>query len=159
MSPHLLALLAAAGLACTRPATTLTEVHATAMRDSVTTAMATLKRYSAAAQWDSLAGLYSKSAGFRFAETGKVQYRSAGDVRTSLNGVPGGTRIETTYHELEVDPLAPGVASVTTLFDTKFVDSTNATFSFGGVITMVWVHEPAGWRIRQGHSSTPVPRG
>ena len=55
----------------------------------------------------------------------------------------------------EVVALAPGVASLTTYYRTQFVGT---PVRFSGAISMIWVHEPAGWRIRGGHSSVPTPR-
>lgn len=71
---------------------------------------------------------------------------------------------------MEIVPLAPGVASVSTLFETRLamlmsvpkVSPTSPTgggFGFGGAITMTLVHEAGGWRFLGGHTSTPKPRG
>ena len=145
-------------LAC-QPVATFTPEHAKAVRDSVTAALESFQHYSAAAQWDSLASLYSDSADFRFAESGAIQYESPASILGALKAVPAGTRIETSYEALRIDPLAPGIAVSSGLFTTRFVDTTNSGFSFSGAISMVWVHEPSGWRIRHGHSSAPVRRG
>jgi len=147
-----------ASLACRQPSATLTDAHQNAMRDSVTAALDAFRRYSAASQWDSLAALYSTDPSFRFAESGTIQYESAAGIRGALKSVAAGTRIETTWEQARIDPLAPGVAVASGLFVTRFADSTNSGFTFSGAITMVWVHEAAGWRIRHGHSSAPVRR-
>ena len=145
--------------ACQQPVAAFTPEHANAIRDSVTTALDSFRRYSAAARWDSLASLYSDSSDFRFAESGAIQYESRASIQGALRTVPRGTRIETSYEALRIDPLAPGVAVASGLFTTRFVDSTNSDYQFSGAISMVWVHEPSGWRIRHGHSSAPVRRG
>ncbi|HEX9892322.1 MAG TPA: nuclear transport factor 2 family protein [Gemmatimonadales bacterium] len=145
-------------LACAPAPTALSEAHAAAIRDSVTQAQTRFRELSARAHWDSLGAFYSTAPGFRFAESGAVQYRSATEVRRALSRMPAGTRIETSYRDSEIDAVAPGVAVLTTLFETSFVDTTGARFSFGGAVTLLWVHESAGWRIRAGHSSAPVPR-
>lgn len=137
----------------------LTPGHAAAIEDSVTRALESFRRYSESAEWDSLAGLYSTDPGFRFAESGAVQYGSAEEVRAALAGIPSGTTISTSLEDPHIHPVAPGVAVLTAPFRTAFVDSSGGGFDFGGVLTLVWVHEPGGWRIRAGHSSAPVPRG
>lgn len=151
--------LAATAPGCAAPSPSFHDAHRDAIRDSVAAAMAQFARYSSAAQWDSLAGLYSTATGFRFLESGVIQYRSQEAVRAGLDGVPPGMNITTTYQELEIDPVAPGVATATGLFKTTFADSTGFQFGFEGALTLVWTHEADGWRIRSGHSSAPVPRG
>ena len=150
--------LAANVLGCTAPSPSFQAAHRDAIRDSVGTAMAQFARYSSASQWDSLAELYSTSTAFRFLESGVMQYRSQQSVRAGLDDVPPGMNITTTYQELEIDPVAPGVATVTGLFKTTFADSTGFRFGFEGALSLLWTHEADGWRIRSGHSSAPVPR-
>lgn len=147
------------GASCTSASTDLTEAHAVAIRDSVAAALSRFQRFSSVAEWDSVAAHYSTAPGFRFAESGAVEYRSAAEIRSALAQVPPGTRIETVFRDTDIDPIAPGIAMVTTLFETSFVDSAGGAFSFGGVVTMLWTHEASGWRVRAGHSSVPVPRG
>jgi hypothetical protein len=146
-------------LACRQPTAPFTDAHQSAIRDSVTAALDAFKRYSASGKWDSLAALYSSAPDFRFAESGTIQYESAASIKGALSTVPAGTRIETNYEQLRIAPLAPGVAVASGLFITRFEDSTNSGFTFSGAISMVWVHEAEGWRIRHGHSSAPVRRG
>ena len=98
-----------------------TAMHANAVRDSVQATLDAFRRYSAAGQWDSLADLYANDADFRFLEQGMVQYRSPGEIRQALRRVAPGTKIETTYRDTKIVPLAPGVAAVATAFHTKFV--------------------------------------
>lgn len=144
---------------CAAPPAEFAETHAVAIRDSVATFLRDFRQLSAAAQWDSLANLYSDAPTFRFFESGQVRYRSANAIREALKGVPAGTRIETTYRDTDIVALAPGLASVGTLFETSFIDATGGGFQFAGALTLVLRHEPAGWRIVAGHSSVPVPRG
>jgi ketosteroid isomerase-like protein len=120
--------------------------------------MSQFQGYSAQAQWDSLADLYSSSESFRFLESGAVRYDSRAAIRHALDGLPPGTRITTTYRDLEIDPIAPGVAMVTGLFDTRFADSTGQGVSFSGGLSLLWIHEADGWKIRSGHSSSAVTR-
>ena len=137
------------------PPSQLTEAWASAIRDSASMTLQAIRRFSEAAQWDSLATLYSESSGFRFVENGTVRYPSVTAIREALASVPKGTRIQTQYRDTEIAALAPGLADVTTLFESSFVDSTGARFSFHGAVTLTLAHEPGGWRIIRGHSSSP----
>lgn len=147
-----LATLASAG--CTPSSPTLTPSHAAAVQDSVRAALADFGRYAAVAQWDSLLGLYSTDSSFRWIENG-TRHRFAA-VRQAMTSMPPGVRVETTYDSTEVVPLAPGLATLTTYYETRFVGSTPAVH-FGGAISMIWAHEPAGWRIRGGQSASRPP--
>jgi hypothetical protein len=44
----------------------------------------------------------------------------------------------------------------TTRYTTTVKDSTGG-YSFGGLLTMTFVHRPGGWRIINGHTSSPRP--
>jgi len=130
-------------------------MHANAVRDSVQATLDAFRRYSAAGQWDSLADLYANDADFRFLEQGMVQYRSPGEIRQALRRVAPGTKIETTYRDTKIVPLAPGVAAVATAFHTKFVEpGRSGGREYGGVLDLVLVHREGGWKILIGHSST-----
>ena len=153
------ALAAAIAVACTERSFEMTESHATAMRDSVRAALADFTRHSAAAQWDSMVALYSTRPEFRWVENGSIAYRSAADIRTALSGMPAGTRVETKYDDTEITPLAPGVASVFTLFETRLGEPGAAFAGFEGAMTITFVREAAGWRMLAGHtSSAPIRR-
>lgn len=145
-------------LACAPAGRPLTPSHAAAMQDSVRTTLDDLRRYSAAGQWDSMAGLYDGDSTFRWAEEGVVVSRSAAQIRRKLTGLPAGMRFETGFSNLDIAPVSPGAASVVTGFQTSLVDSSGTKFSFGGVLTMVLVHRAGGWRILTGHSSTAQNR-
>jgi SnoaL-like domain len=154
------AVVAAAMVGCTgAPPGSLTASHRAAMRDSVAAFLQAFNRHAAQAQWDSLGALYADDADFRFLESGAVQYRSGQAVRDALRSVPVGTRIENRQDDVTVAPLAPGLASLSATFQTRFIDSTGNGFSFGGALSMVLRHDAEGWRIVSGHSSAPVPRG
>ena len=137
----------------------LTDSHAEAIQDSVGAALSQLREYSAAAEWDSVGAVYSDAPAFRFFESGQLQYGSAAEVRSALANLPAGMSITTDYQDTEIQALAPGLALASTIFETTFSDSSGVRFSFGGALTMLWVHEPGGWHILNGHSSAPVPRG
>jgi hypothetical protein len=143
--------LALAGVAiagCTR---SLSTAQAAAIQDSVRIALADFSRLSAAAQWDSVVHMYSEDSSFRWIEEG-TRYRVA-EMRQGMERLPAGMRFETTYDSTLVVALAPGFASLTTYYRTRFVGST-ASGQFAGAMSMIWAHEAGGWRIREGHSST-----
>jgi len=145
-----LVLVAICGLAgCGGARGALAASHAAAMRDSVLRALGTYQRLAASAKWDSVAALYATSPGANWIEDGM---RTDGEtVRKTLRSL-GAMRVATTYSGVEVSPLAPGLASLTTYFETRFVGT---PVHFTGAISMLWSHEPEGWRIRSGHSSGP----
>jgi ketosteroid isomerase-like protein len=101
----------------------------------------------------------ASSQEFQFLESGAIQYSSRAAIRAALGSVPQGTRISTSYRDLRIDAVAPGVAVASALFERTFANAPGQSFSFAGALTLVWVHEAGGWRIRSGHSSAPVPRG
>jgi ketosteroid isomerase-like protein len=139
---------------CGTSSSGLTASHAVAIRDSVRAALADFGRYAAAAQWDSLMRLYSADSSFRWIEDGRRGGPVA--VRKAYSSLPPGLRVETTYDSTEVVPLAPGIAALTTYYRTRFVGSPTPV-QYAGAISMVWTHEPGGWRIRSGHSSSGAP--
>ena len=145
------AALLSALFACRGEPTVLTQAHALAIGDSVRSAMATYRRFATTGRWDSLAAMYSRADDVRWIEDGKRSDGSA--IRKELLGL-GALHVETTYDSTEVAALAPGVASLTTYHRTRFIGT---PVQFAGAISVIWVHEPAGWRIRAGHSSVPVP--
>lgn len=148
-----------AGSGCGSNASRLTEAHAEAIRDSVSAAMEEFRNLGAAADWEATGNFYSESPAFRFYENGELRYESAGDVRAALADLGPGMRVTTEYSETDIEPLAPGLAHVRARFESTFSSPDGSGFSFGGAVTMLWVHETGGWRILSGHSSAPVPRG
>jgi ketosteroid isomerase-like protein len=146
-------------VACSAPPPPFSDAHAAAIQDSVRSMLAEFRAHSAAGQWDSMARMYADDPRFRWFEDGVIRYRSAAEVRQALAGLLAGMRIETTYDSMEIVAVAPGIATASTLFETRFTDSTGGGFGFGGAITMTLVHEADGWRFLGGHSSSPKPRG
>jgi ketosteroid isomerase-like protein len=144
---------------CGSSSGSLTETHREAIRDSVATAMSQFQQASEEALWDSVAGFYSEKPEFRFFESGILQYESAQAVRQAFGGLPSDTRISTVYEATQIEPLAPGVALVSTSFETTFSNAIGTGFSYGGVLTLIWINESGAWRILNGHTSVPVPRG
>lgn len=137
----------------------LTEAHAAAIRDSVSAAMEEFRDLGAAADWEAAGNFYSDSPSFRFYENGELRYESADDVRAALADLGPAMRVTTEYSETDIEPLAPGLAQVRSGFESTLSGEGGFEFSYGGAVTMLWVHETGGWRILSGHSSAPVPRG
>lgn len=137
----------------------LSVTHAAAIRDSVSTAMQEFRELGAGPDPAAVAGLYSESPTFRFYENGELRYRSAAEVRAALEAFPPGMRISTEYSETDIEPLAPGLALVRSLFQSTLEGPDGFEFQYGGAATMLWTHEAGGWRILSGHTSAPVPRG
>lgn len=125
------------------------------IRDRAERLLADLRRFSAAGAWDSLVGLYSGAPGFRWAENGIIRYSSARELSEALKTMPPGIRMITTHRDTEIVPLAVGLASVTTLFETALADSTGASYPSSGVMTMTVGQEGRGWRILNVHASLP----
>jgi hypothetical protein len=144
--------------ACTHGPRPLTATQVAAMQDSVRETLSLFRRYQSTSQWDSLSRLYADDDRFRWVENGVVRYRSAADVRQALARLASVMRIETTYQETEILPIAPGLASVVTRFQTRFGDPAAGGFTFGGAITMTLIHAAEGWRILGGHTSSPIQR-
>ncbi|NOT07566.1 MAG: SnoaL-like domain-containing protein [Gemmatimonadales bacterium] len=151
-----LLLISAIGGACAPRDMALSTAHASAMADSVRTALAEFLRAGAAGQLDQMLAFYADDPGFRWVEDGAVKARSVEDIRRGLAGLQG-MRVETTLEDTEVSPAVPGVASVATRFQTRVADSSGTKFSFGGAMTLVMVHRDGGWRILTGHSSSSSP--
>ena len=144
---------------CGSEATRLTEAHAEAIRDSVAAALEEFRATGVAAAWETAGGFYSESPAFRFYENGELRYESADDVRAALTAIGPGMRLTTEYSDVDIEPLAPGLAHVRSRFESTLSGEDGFEFSYGGAVTMIWAHETGGWRILSGHSSAPVPRG
>ena len=147
------------GFGCQSTRPPLTEAHAEAIRDSVAAAMEEFRNLGEAADREAVGNFYSESPAFRFYENGELRYESAGDVRAALADLGPGMRITTEYSETDIEPLAPGLAQVRSRFESTLSGEGGFELSYGGAVTMLWVHETGGWRILSGHSSAPVPRG
>ena len=147
------------GFGCQSTPATLTEAHAEAMRDSVVATLEEFRAMGIASAWEAAGDFYSDSPSFRFYENGELRYESADDVRAALADLGPGMRVTTEYSETDVEPLAPGLAQVRSGFESTLSGEGGFEFSYGGAVTMLWVHETGGWRILSGHSSAPVPRG
>ncbi len=117
MPQSVLFLLLVSASVCASATSGLPPVHAAAIQDSIRTTLDAFRRHSANRQWDSLAAMYAPDSSFRWIESGELRYRSAGEIRTARARVSSTMRIETSYCNTEIVPLAPGIASDLTHFD------------------------------------------
>lgn len=154
-------LVAVLSLGCTprKSPESLTASHRAAIQDSVRSTLDAYTKLCALSQWDSVIDFYSADPGFRWVEDGQVRARSVADIRRGLTSIPKNFRVLTTYQDMDITAVAPGVASVVTCFHTQFADSTGSGPSFGGILTMTMVHEPGRWRFITGSASAAKPEG
>ena len=137
----------------------MTQEQAAAVRSGVQAALDSYREHAAAGRWDALLRLYADDARFRWVANGVVEARSVEEIRKYFLALPAGTRVENTYQDTEITPLAPGIAQVLTQFQTRLVDPKGGGFSFGGILAMTLVDRGDGWKILNGHSSSPIHRG
>jgi len=137
----------------------LPQAQAAAVRKGVQATLDAYREHAAAGRWDELMRLYADDPRFRWVSNGIVEARAVEQIRKYFATLPPSARVETTYQDPEITPLAPGVAMVTTLYQTRLVDPKSGGFSFGGALTMILVERPDGWKILSGHVSAPVRRG
>jgi ketosteroid isomerase-like protein len=155
----LLGLGPAAGGTRALSAQAMPESQAAAIRKGVQATLDAYRELSAAGRWEELMRLYADDPRFRWVSNGAVETRSVEQLRKHFAALPAGTRVETTYQDAEITPLAPGVAMVTTQFQTRLVDPKGGGFSFGGALTMTLVERPDGWKILNGHASGAPRQG
>jgi len=136
----------------------ISAARATAIRQGVQATLDAFCKLSAAGQWDAVMRLYADDPRFVWVTNGAVVSRSLDEIRKHFAGTPAGTRVETTYQDTEITPLAPGVATVLTHFETKSTDAKGGGFHFGGLLTMTLVERGDGWKILDGHASSPGRR-
>lgn len=137
----------------------MTQEQVAAVRGGVRAALDSYCEHGAAGRWEAMLRLYADDSRFRWVANGVVEARSVDEIRKHFLALPAGTRVETTYQDPEITPLTPGVAEVLTQFETRLVDPKGGGFSFGGILSMTLVDRGDGWKILNGHSSSPSRRG
>lgn len=140
------------------PAQAQTQTPVDSVRQGVQATLDTYRELSAAGKWDALMRLYADDARFRWVTNGTVVARSVAEIHKGLSAQPAGSRAETTYQDVEITQLAPGLAQVATPFQTRLVDAKGGAFTYGGFLTMVLVERADGWKILSGHASSPQRR-
>ena len=142
-----------ASVACTAPPM-FDEAHQVAIRDSIEVFLEAFRQYSAVGNWDALLGLYADGPEFRWLEDGEVAYPSVDALRQAIAAAPAGTQIVTTHDDVQITPLAPGVAWVSLRFASMYLDPSGRGYGLRGASTMVVRHDSTGWHIIGGHAST-----
>jgi ketosteroid isomerase-like protein len=136
----------------------ISAARAAAIRQGVQATLDAFCKLSAAGQWDAVMRLYADDPHFVWVTNGAIVSRSLDEIRKHFTGTPAGSRVETTYQDTEITPLAPGVATVLTRFETRITDAQGGGFHFGGLLTMTLVERGDGWKILDGHASSPGRR-
>lgn len=137
----------------------LTEVHATAIIDSVTATLEQFRTAFSASDIDAVMRFYADDPRFRWVEGGELRYTSKGALATAFRALrPLLRSIELSYFDPVVTPLAPGVAAVATRFVQKVTDTAGVTRGFAGAMSMTLIHADSGWRFLLGHTSAVVAR-
>ncbi len=105
---------------------------------------------------EAIPSLFIDDGRFAWFTDGARSYSSAAEVVAGLRAFEG-VRFETTVSDLEVVPLCEGLVSVRSSFQTRLGLPGPEGYAYGGVITWLLERSPegAGWRILQGHTSTP----
>lgn len=126
-----------------------------AIRDSVGTFLDDWVDRIEALDVDGIAGFYSADEAFRWIEDGRVRYRSRDEVGASLGGLEAQlSGLDFRWESRRIDPVGPGAAVVTGIFDQTFEFRGGGGFGFRGAVSAVVRHEPGGWRFLVGHTST-----
>ena len=140
--------------ACHPAVASLGPAQRSAVADSVRRATSEFSAAASAVDADRLFALYSNTPDFAAADNG-VLYTSVEPLREKYRQIYRGFRaIETHFDTTRVTVLAPDAAVITfsgsvVTIDTAGVRQPPTTLA----LTLVWVREPAGWRIRQMHQS------
>jgi len=151
------ALVTVLSSACSAPSVTLTDAHALAIGDSLRTTLASYAGSANAADRDSLIRFYNDSPEFLWAANGKIGTRSVSAMRTVFASLAPYKSWHVEYKDPVIHALAPGIASVATEYEQTLADSAGRTITYAGALTMIWVNTTAGWKIVEGHSSSPMP--
>jgi hypothetical protein len=143
------------GCAATTPPV-LTPAQSVAIRDSVRAALGGYIERMNHHDIDSLLRFYVDDERFNWVADGRL-IPSLTDIRKGIEAVSGFSRWHLEYTDTRIVALAPGVASVSTLYTQSLADSTGKGFSFGGALTMNFIDTPGGWKLLDGHSSSAQP--
>lgn len=137
----------------------LSQAHATAMRDSVQAFLSTWSVEEGAGGWDTLVDRYAEDPDFVWVEDGQVAYRSVEEIDAAARGLESSFVSEATeFIEPSIAPLAPGIANVTTRFQTTLRRRTATDIQYSGVMSMTVLNTEGGWKVLRGHTSTERPR-
>jgi ketosteroid isomerase-like protein len=139
------------------PEGSLSAAHSAAIGDSVRATLSAFIGRMEATDGDSIARFYADDPRFTWTANGAVVARTVAQIRAGITALAGYPRWRLEYLSPTVVPLAAGVAAVTTNYTQTLTDSAGKDLTFGGALTLLWIHTPGGWKILQGHSSSPPP--
>ena len=122
----------------------LSEAHAAAIRDSVSSALHAFREFGPGPDPAAVGGFFSESPTFRYYENGALRYESAAELRAALGGLGPAMRITTEHSDTDIEALAPDLAFLRSLFESTLQGEGGFAFTYGGAMTTVWVHEADG---------------
>jgi len=135
----------------------LTAAHSAAIEDSVRATLSAFIGRMDATDGDSIVRFYTDDPRFTWTANGTVVARSVAEIRAGISALAGYPRWRLEYLKPVIVPLAPGVALATSEYTQTLTDPVGKDLTFGGIVTLVWIHTPGGWKILHGHSSSPPP--
>jgi hypothetical protein len=136
----------------------LTEQQRTAIVDSVRTVANELATWMSSQGADRpYASFFDSTAALVIAADGRIGATSYDSVVSRYRGwtPPAGARLS--WDSLRIEPLGPGVAHLVGAFKESFTPPSGPVYEGHGVMTVVVVHRPAGWKFAALHTSV-VPQ-
>jgi ketosteroid isomerase-like protein len=127
--------------------------HALAMRDSISTVLAAYGDRFRAADLDSVERFYEDDPEWSWAANGRVRLSSREMIRSRLEGLRRYPQWYLFYTNMNIAPLGPGLAAVTTEYKMSFMGGGAAPLVYEGALTAFWSHRPGGWKMVGGHTS------
>ena len=151
--------LVGSSMNCGAPADQLTDSGRSLAEEEIRMMLDTYRGHADSSRWDSMLTYYVNDSRFTWVEDGLISYRSTAEVLQALQAFPPNMKLTTTYETTDVIVLSNDAASVVTAFETDMDDLNGQSYSFGGMMTMTLIRSNDGWKILNGHTSGPKPRG
>jgi len=128
--------------------------HAAAIVDSVRFALMHYGERFNAADRDSVQRFYVDAPGWKWATDGRLGKASSLMIQSRLDRLASYPRWHLGYRDLSITPLAPGLAVVFADYRMGFDGTGRKPLVYDGALTTFWHHQPQGWKMVGGHSST-----
>jgi ketosteroid isomerase-like protein len=128
--------------------------HARAIIDSVRLTLDAYQERFSAADRDSLQRFYAEDSNWKWAVNGRFGNLSSFMIRSRLDRLAAYPHWFIGYKDPAIQPLAPGLAVVQTEYRLSFEAVDGKRFVYDGALTMFWKHQPQGWKVVGGHSSS-----
>ncbi len=144
---------------CSSPVTSeFTQQHAAALRDSVTRFAGIISSDIADRGPIAFADHFSDTPSFFMASDGRLRFPSHDSAVAFLAGFARGiSRMEFEWLDLQIDPLAPGLAMIASPFYELLADTAGGVIEMEGFYSAVAEHTAEGWRLRNAHWSIVRP--